>query len=67
MTRLLENVARARLRRAEAEDRFWQALRLARGDPANPTHSLGEIAGAAKMSRNGVYWHLTKEDRDEVS
>lgn len=59
MSKLLENVARARLERDQSEHRFQAALRRAR-----KSHTLAELAGAAKMSRNGVYWHLTKGERD---
>jgi len=60
MSKLLENVARARIRRAEAEQAFRDALRRAR-----PRHTLAELAGAAGMSRNGVYWHLTREAKSD--
>jgi len=59
MSKLLENIARARIRRAESEQEFREALRRAR-----PSHSLSELAEAAGMSRSGVVWHLKEVERD---
>jgi Asp-tRNA(Asn)/Glu-tRNA(Gln) amidotransferase A subunit family amidase len=63
MSKVLENIARARVKRAEAQEAFLQALRAGR----EAGHTWRELAEPAHLSPEGVRWYLTDPRRNDGS
>ena len=59
---LLERVAKATKRRADAEHEFRTALAAAR-----PFHSWNELAGVTGLSKNGVKYLVQEHTKGETT
>jgi hypothetical protein len=58
MSRLLENVAKARDKLAPAQDQFRKSLVAAK-----TLHTWQEIADVANLSVGGVRWHVNQRTK----
>jgi hypothetical protein len=63
MTKVLENIARARIKRTEAQAAFLEALRKGR----ESGHSWRELAEPAGLTPQGVRWYLSDRRRNDGS